>query len=121
MDKNLRRSVDLEYSEPFTFELAYVVNEHLPSCQIGFLLHATDGTPVFEIYDIDDDTNAGYREPGSYLIRCEVPGKLLNQGRYSLSLNAGVPGVKNLAYVEGALQFTVHDHSSASASMNLPA
>lgn len=120
LDKNGCRAVNFDYSEPFSLELRYTVHDYLPFCRIGFLLHALDGTPVFEIYDIDEDTDGGRHDPGSYIIRCEVPGDLLKPGRYSLSLNAGMPGIKNLIYLEGALQFTVHDHSLPGAAMNLP-
>jgi hypothetical protein len=92
----------------------------LPFCRIGFLVYALDGTPVFEIYDVDEDMNGGPRQPGSYLLRCELPGDLLKPGRYSLSLNAGMPGIKNLARLDGVLQFSVEDNSLPGAAMNLP-
>jgi lipopolysaccharide transport system ATP-binding protein len=120
LDKNGRRTVHFDYSEPLTFELIYTVHEALPFCRIGFLLYALDGTPVFEIYDIDEDENCGRRQPGSYILRCEVPGDLLKPGRYSLSLNAGMPGIKNLVRLDGVLQFSVQDHELPGASMNLP-
>src|SRR6202162_4056491 len=119
-DKSHRRSVDFDYSDPISLEIEYAVHEHLPFCRIGFLVHAMDGTPVFEIYDIDEDMNRGRCQPGSYVMRCELQGDLLKPGRYSLSLNAGVPGLKNLVRLDGVLQFAVHDHGTPGAGMNLP-
>jgi lipopolysaccharide transport system ATP-binding protein len=120
LDKNGRPTTRFEYSEPLSFELSYTIYNPLPFCRIGFLVHAVDGTPVFEIYDVDEDVKDGRREPGSYIVRCEVPGDLLKPGRYSLSLNAGMPGVKNLVRLDGALQFSVDDPGLPGAAMNLP-
>ena len=120
LDKNGRAATHFDYSEPLSFELSYTVHESLPFCRIGFLVHALDGTPVFEIYDVDEDTNGGRRQPGSYLLRCELPGNLFKPGRYSLSLNAGIPGTKNLVRLDGILQFAMEDPSLPGAAMNLP-
>lgn len=120
LDKNGRPTTHFDYSEPLNFELSYAVHDSLSYCRIGFLVHSMDGTPVFEVYDVDEDVNGGQREPGSYLIRCEVPGDLLKPGRYSLSLNAGIPGIKNLVRLDGVLQFSVDDPALAGAAMNLP-
>jgi lipopolysaccharide transport system ATP-binding protein len=120
LDKNCRRTADFDSSEPLRFEASYTIFDPIPFCRIGFLLSALDGTPVFEIYDVDEDVDGGRREPGSYSLRCEVPGDLLKPGRYSVSLNAGMPGIKNLVRLDGVLQFSVHDHALPGAAMNLP-
>jgi lipopolysaccharide transport system ATP-binding protein len=118
--KNGRPTTHFDYSDPLNFELSYTVHELLPFCRIGLLVHALDGTPVFEVYDVDEDMNDGRREPGSYAIRCEVPGELLKPGRYSLSLNAGMPGIKNLVWLDGVLQFSVDDPALPGEAMNPP-
>jgi lipopolysaccharide transport system ATP-binding protein len=120
VDKDGRPTTHFDYSEPLTFELNYAIHDSLSFCRIGFLVHALDGTAVFEVYDVDEDVKDGRRAPGSYMIRCEVPAELLKPGRYSLSLNAGIPGVKNLARLDGVLQFSVDDPSLPGAAMNLP-
>jgi lipopolysaccharide transport system ATP-binding protein len=120
LDKSGRPTTHFDYSEPLSFELSYIVHDSLSFCRIGFLVHTLDGTPVFEVYDVDEDVKDGRREPGSYIVRCEVPGDLLKPGRYSLSLNAGMPGIKNLVRLDGALQFSVEDAALPAAAMNLP-
>jgi lipopolysaccharide transport system ATP-binding protein len=119
-DHNNVRTAHFDYAEPLTFSVSYRVYEPLPFCRIGFIVHSLDGSPVFEIYDIDEDVHGGRREPGRYVLRCELPGNLLKPGRYSLSLNVGMPGVKNLVRLDGALQFSVYDHGLPGAAMNLP-
>ena len=120
LDRNRDRKTHFDYSEPFSFQLAYDVHQHLPFCRVGFLVHALDGSPVFEIYDVDEDVHVGRRQPGHYFLECEVPGNLLKPGRYSLSLNIGIPGVKNLIRLDGALQFSVYDAALPGEAMNLP-
>src|SRR2546430_110412 len=120
LDKNGRPTTRFDYSEPLNFELSYTVHDSLSFCRIGFLVHALDGTPVSEVYAVDEDIKDGRREPGSYVVRCEVPGDLLKPGRYSLSLNAGMPGIKNLVRLDGALHFSVDDPGLPGAGMYLP-
>jgi lipopolysaccharide transport system ATP-binding protein len=103
--------VDARY--PFYVSFDYRIEKPLPQCRIGFVVATADGTSVFEGYDSDNahDHNTpglhGARVPGTFRIRCEIPGELLLPGRYILSFNAGMPGIKNLLYVENLLTFTV--------------
>ena len=120
LDKAGRPTVHFDCSEAFGVEIGYTVYADLPFCRIGFLVHTLDGTAVFEIYDVDEDMDRGSRRRGSHVVRCNLPADLLKPGRYTLSLNAGVPGVKNLVRLDGVLQFAVHDHGSPGAGMNLP-
>ncbi|HXQ01413.1 MAG TPA: ABC transporter ATP-binding protein, partial [Candidatus Udaeobacter sp.] len=52
LDKNGLPTTHFDYSEPLSFELSYTIHESLSFCRIGFVVHALDGTPVFEIYDV---------------------------------------------------------------------
>ncbi len=99
----------LDVRKPFWIELDYALTKRLPFVRVGFVLSTVQGVPVFEMYDSDDARFAGAREPGQYRLRCEVPGDLLNTDRYLLSLNAGLPNVRNLAYAEGVLSFDIED------------
>src|SRR2546423_690351 len=55
LDKSGRPTTRFDYSEPISFALSYTVREPLAFCRIGFLVHALDGTPVFEVYDVHAD------------------------------------------------------------------
>jgi lipopolysaccharide transport system ATP-binding protein len=109
----------LDSSRPFAVEITYSICEPLAFCRIGFLLTTLDSQPVFEVYDVDDATQGGRRVPGKFVAHCEVPGRLLNAGSYRVSLNAGIPWVKNLAYLEGVLEITIQDFSSSTAAMRI--
>ena len=109
---------NVDVCKNFWIEMKYKINERLPYCRIGFILKTVDGTVVFETYDSDNEEFIGYRSPGAYKARCAVPGNLLNKGKYIVSLNAGIPNVKNLASVEGVLQFSVEDTGAVGAFLH---
>jgi lipopolysaccharide transport system ATP-binding protein len=100
-------TVDVRY--PFQLSFDYEFRQALPYCRIGFVLATADGTVVFDSYDSDLDANRGRREPGRYQLRCEVPGHLLLPGHYTVSVNAGMPGLKNLLWIENVLSLTLEE------------
>ncbi len=101
----------------FDIELTYEIRRPLPFCRVGFFLSTMDGIDIFEAYDADDEQFGGRREPGIRVARCHVPGNLLNPGNVLLSLNAGIPGTRNLARLRGALTVTVEDTGATGSYM----
>lgn len=107
----------LDAHKPFHVELRYRVLDRLPSCRVGVIVRTADGTTVFDAYDSDDMRYATSRQPGTYTSRCTIPGKLLSPARYFISVNAGVPRVANLAFVEAALAVDVVDTGAVGSHM----
>jgi len=108
----------LSITQPFRIEIHCRIIKPLPCCRIGFLLSTVEGIPVFEAYDADDERYTMRRESGNYVARCELPPQLLNPGRYVVSVNAGMPHIKNLAFLEGALAFTIEDTGAVGSHMD---
>ncbi len=108
----------VDVRKPFFVDVCYRINKRLPCFRIGFLLNTQYGVTIFETYDSDNEQYAGPREPGDYRIRCEVPANLLNSGRHVISVNAGIPGVRNLAFLEGVLTLNVENVDDASSFMH---
>ncbi len=108
----------LDIRRPFFLEVCYRIIRPLPHCRVGFLVHTADGTPVCEVYDTDGDVYPAARAPGCYATRCAVPGHLLNAGSYVVSVNAGIPNVKNLAFIEAAVTFSIEDTDPAGFHMD---
>jgi lipopolysaccharide transport system ATP-binding protein len=98
-------NVDMRY--PFAVALDYRLDKPIPQGRVGFMVSTADGTIVFDSYDTDLENLQGPRNPGTYSIRCEIPGHLLLPGRYLISVGAGMPGVKSLVWIENALSLTV--------------
>jgi lipopolysaccharide transport system ATP-binding protein len=107
-DKGLIAST-LDARHPFVIETEYEISSKLSSCRIGFIVSTVDGTIIFAAYDADSINFAGTREPGKFRLKCTIPGYLLNPNRFTLSINAGIRGIKNLAYLENVLVFDVED------------
>jgi lipopolysaccharide transport system ATP-binding protein len=93
----------------FSIEVEYDMREALPACRIGVRIETVEGVTVMVGYDADDERFAGQRAVGSYTSRCVVPGRLLNPGRFVISVNAGIVGAKNLVKVDGALFFDINE------------
>lgn len=100
-------STNIDVRQPFCLNIQYKIYRQLPFCRVGFLLSTYDGITVFETYDSDHAEFAGVREPGCYSFNCQVPANLLNTGQYILSVNVGMPTVKNLVFLEGVLTINI--------------
>jgi lipopolysaccharide transport system ATP-binding protein len=107
----------IDVRKPFTVDIQFRVLDRLRSCRVGILLRTADGTIVLDAYDTDDERYAGPREPGNYMSRCTLPGKLLSPGRYVISVNAGEPGSRNLAFAEAALNIEIVDTGAVGSHM----
>ena len=101
-------------------EMAYRVHQTIPSCRIGFMLRAWDGTTVFESYDTDDTRNDPRREPGEYVMRCRIPGDLLNVGEHLIGINADIPNSRFLVQEEAALKIEVTSVGVVGSNLDVP-
>jgi lipopolysaccharide transport system ATP-binding protein len=106
---DLKVTSALDVQHPFWIEIEYEVIKSLPFSRVGCFLTTIEGITVFESYDSDQKEDVGRREPGTYISRCKIPANLLNPGRYILTINAGLPGIKNLARIENVLSFDIED------------
>jgi lipopolysaccharide transport system ATP-binding protein len=111
-------TANLDVRKSFSIEIRYKIFQAIAYCRVGFLLSTFEGTLLFEAYDADDERNEGRREPGEYRVRCELPAHLLNPGRYIVSINAGIPNIKNLVFLEGVLALDVEDTGAVGSSMH---
>jgi lipopolysaccharide transport system ATP-binding protein len=97
-------------TEPMSFEIEYRLKEAIPGLRVGIYLMSMRGEYIFTTFDTDDPEKfdaLGVRPPGHYTSRCSIPADFLNEGRYSLGLNASSFRVKRYFQEESALTFTV--------------
>lgn len=102
-------------TEPLTVEMEYKLSAPITGLRVGIYLSTVRGEYVFTSFDVDDAAlyeAHSTRQPGHYISRCQIPGDLLNEGRYILGVNASSFGVKRYFMDENALGFTV-DPSAA--------
>jgi lipopolysaccharide transport system ATP-binding protein len=108
-------TTQLDIRKPIQIEICYGIHERLPCCRIGFIISTIHGLSVFESYDSDDERYGDYREPATYCAQCTIPGDYFNAERYILSVNAGIPNIRNLAFLEGVLCFDIEDTGAVGA------
>jgi lipopolysaccharide transport system ATP-binding protein len=94
--------------EDFFIEIKYVILKLLKESQIGVRLLNSNGELIFQSGDVDlSGLERFERKPGNYLSKCKIPGFLLNQGHYSISLFGHIPYVKMLIDTGGILNFEI--------------
>ena len=105
------RIVDtIRSTEPATIEWEYRLEAPLTGLRVGMYLSTMRGEYVFTAFDVDDALKYeqfGARQAGHYFSRCCLPADLLNEGRYSLGVNASSFGVRRYFMDENALSFNV--------------
>lgn len=98
----------IHQDEPFVISIVYRVLKPMINANVGFELSAQDGTKLFGSYDADNpEWHARGREPGVYRADCVIPGSLLNEGTFRISLEAGVPSVRLCVRTEDILSLDV--------------
>lgn len=109
-DRHGRVVQTVRSTEPLTVEWEYRLDAPLTGLRVGMYLSTMRGEYVFTAFDVDDAQQYerfGARQPGHYISRCRLPADLLNEGRYSLGVNASSFGVRRYFMDESALSFNV--------------
>ena len=97
-------------TEPTTIEWEYRLDAPVTGLRVGMYLSTMRGEYVFTAFDVDDAEQFerfGARPAGHYFSRCTLPPDFLNEGRYSLGVNASSFGVRRYFMDENALSFNV--------------
>ena len=97
-------------TEPATVEWEYRLEAPLTGLRVGMYLSTMRGEYVLTAFDVDDAKQYeqfGARPAGHYFSRCTLPPDLLNEGRYSIGVNASSFGVRRYFMDENALSFNV--------------
>ncbi|MBM3143721.1 MAG: ABC transporter ATP-binding protein [Chloroflexi bacterium] len=105
------QNVDVVRStEPISLEVEYQLAEPIHGLRVGLYLMSARGEYVLTSFDTDEPeqyNNYGVRPAGHFLSRCTIPPDLLNEGRYTVGVNASSFRVKRYFMDERALTFTV--------------
>jgi lipopolysaccharide transport system ATP-binding protein len=110
MDQRGRIVDTVRSTEPATVEWEYQLDAPLTGLRVGVYLSTMRGEYVFTAFDVDDAKQFeqfGARRAGHYRSRCTLPADFLNEGRYSLGVNASSFGVRRYFMDENALSFSV--------------
>ena len=110
--KDLRGKVaaTIRSTEPVQVEFEYCLHNPVAGLRVGFYMSTMRGEYVLTSFDTDESglyEKYATRQRGRYISRCEIPADLLNEGRYSLGVNASSFGVRRYFQDENALAFNV--------------
>jgi lipopolysaccharide transport system ATP-binding protein len=97
-------------TEPINIEVEYTLDELIQGLRIGLYLMSVRGEYVFTSFDTDEPEKYdqfGVRPAGHFISNCTIPPDMLNEGRYTVGLNASSFRVKRYFMDERALTFTV--------------
>jgi lipopolysaccharide transport system ATP-binding protein len=103
-------SDSLRSVEPMEVEIEYQLTAPVTGLRVGIYLMSTRGEYVFTSFDTDEPekfTSYTSRAAGHYISRCMIPADILNEGRYSLGMNAGSYKIKRYFQDEQALAFNI--------------
>lgn len=115
LNSDYKVSSTIDIRLPFYIEIEYEILQVLSSVRVVFRLIASDGSVVFTSSDSNDSSWEGKnRFPGIYVSRCEVPGNLLNEGQYTLTVSADIPFIETLFFEENVLSFHVEQTGGVS-------
>ena len=95
---------------PFEIEFEYALAQDIVGLRTGVYLSTSRGEPVLTSFDADDPAvfeQVRLRRAGRYVSRCRVPRDLLNEGVFSLGVNASAFRVRSYFTDERALTFSV--------------
>ena len=106
-----REVVDIFRStESINVEIEYKLAEPIKGMRVGIYLVNMRGEHVFTSFDTDTPElydRHSQRGKGHYISRCVIPADLLNEGRYTLGINASTYQVRRYFQDERALAFTI--------------
>ena len=97
-------------------ELEYELKEDVRGLRVGIYLYNMRGEMIFTSFDTDNlNLYSEYeiRKAGKYKSRCKIPAQLLNEGQFSLSMNASVFKVKRYFQGDQLVTFMVDGTSTA--------
>ncbi len=100
----------LARQDDIRIRLKYCVNREVSSAHVYVNVLLSDGTVAFGTGDADVHPNRfGTRKPGTYVTEFTIPGMLLNEGYYLVSVSMGIPFQRNFQENNGILAFSLVD------------
>lgn len=109
-DENYRETSEFQGAQEPIVEIHFVLNERVRGCHIACIVTNSDGYHLFSTADTDCDPMllSEDRSPGTYVVRLQLPTRMLNTGTYHIAVGIGIPRVESFDR-QDAVSFTIHD------------
>jgi lipopolysaccharide transport system ATP-binding protein len=119
LDPAGRASSVIDIRNPLVVEIEYELPRKLDYCMIGFTVMTSTGIEVFTSYDSQDGSVGGNpRLAGRYRSRCQIPGGLLNQGDYSISISTDLAFTERVLVEPDILRVSVEQTGGGGAGVS---
>lgn len=106
----------VDITRPFSIELHYEILEKVPTFRVALRFLTSDGTLAFTSADSGSPRfTTKPTQPGHYVCACEIPGNLLNEGQYFVTISGDIPFQQVLFHEESAICFTVEQTGGVSS------
>jgi lipopolysaccharide transport system ATP-binding protein len=106
----------VDITKPFTVEMRYQIVKKVPMFRMALRFFTSDGTLAFTAADSGSPDFADKPTvPGSYVTRCVVPGNLLNEGQYFITVSGDIPFQQVVFNEESVIGFTVEQTGGVSS------
>ena len=94
-------------NESLSIDMRFEVIKPLPNFHLYVRVHTKDGIVAFASGDWDDCDRSYSKQPGVYVARCSIPGRLLNWGSYSLSVQGLIPNTRHVFTEDSVLSWDI--------------
>jgi len=98
----------IEFAETFSIEINYSVLRPIMGCTVAYRLRNGEGTTIMVSSERDStELESQVREIGTYHAACRIPGGLLRQGPYFLTVGVYIEGSEMIERFENILSFEI--------------
>ena len=109
----------VDMRQGFSLELDYEVLASIPKFRLALRFIVSDGTVAFTASDCSHSSfDTKEYSNGVYKTKCFIPGNLLNEGTYNITISADIPHVTLLFHEESALAFSVEQTGGINSKFN---
>jgi len=100
-DSSISHRNQFDVFDDIVISVDYVVRQPIRGAVVAANIHASDGTHLISLEDIDANPDALYeRQPGNYRTSVTIPGGWLNCGTYLVRVGCGIPRVARFDNIE---------------------
>ena len=107
LDQDLQPVSLINAANPFHIQIEYEIVKVVNGLRIGFFLCNSEGVVIFAPNDIEGGIQLLERKVGKFTSTCMIPGKLLNEGSYSITVSSDIPGIGTLFFEPNVIAFNI--------------
>lgn len=108
LDATGKRATDFGILDEVTVLIHVTAERPVPEARIGFRVLSSEGNVVFSSDDREILSSSPVEKAGAYVLRATIPGNVLNDGSFTVSVVAHIPNVRFLFHEDNVLPLRMH-------------